>query len=491
MRPGKWKWLGILISFSLPGFVIAGGLLSLSGEAVSLAHVGQEFLAAQTLHVVQLTLLATAVALGASWVLALPLALFFRMRNSTVLRLGVLLPGIAYALVVLWALRFFGVQEPYSLHSVMLAWILAGTLYLASGWVSLLRDLDPRQNEMLRVLGAGPIRAFVLHEFLRSWPGQLQLLLQQAWFCFTSFSLVLILNGGPPNETLEVAIYSALRLGGGSIERAVALTLWQTLLLLALKGIMQSLSGLSFRGGDRGHPTGEWAISTGVPCGRKGLRSNPRLLVSVFAAGVIGVGVWGGAFSAFRGPLMNSLVLGASVTWVCLLFCISCYFSGLRSLAEAASWTSPMILSFLVWRQWNGMLLPWLNLILLQALLFAPGFSRGVFPVLSRFRRQEWEIAQVLGASPFRAWIEVEWPRVRGPVFRALGMVFSLSFMEVTSVLLLSRGDFETLSSHVQDLFLRFRIDEAAIGTVLLASIVLLTQVLSEEDMQGPRGSRV
>ena len=107
-------------------------------------------------------------------------------------------------------------------------------------------------------------------------------------------------------------------------------------------------------------------------------------------------------------------------------------------------------------------------LVFIQSVLFSPWFARTVFPLLDRRRKGEMDAARLLGASPLRAWIGVEWPRVRGPVLGVAGWVAALSVMEVSSVMWFSRGDFDTLSSWVQNLFLRFRIDEAGAGFAIL-----------------------
>lgn len=456
------RWLSALIPVGVLWFVLAGAVAALFSGELDFPRIRDELLSVECLSAVRITLFCTLGSVALAWILAVPLAVFFRARNSAVLRAGVLLPGMGHALLTLGLLRVFGVEDLYSLRSVVLAWSLAGALYLASGWVVLLRDLDGRQKEALRVIGAGPVRAFFLHDFLRTWPGQAQLLLQQIWFCFTSFSLVLILNGGPPRETLEVAIYSALRLGGGSLERAVALALWQGGLLLLLRMVWKILHP----GGAGG--TGEWTQAAQATKPVSWLWALPVL----------------GAFSGYLGFLAQfatSLVLGLAVALACAAFAFSCYFSGWRRWVEASSWTSPMILSFLVWGFWNGRMVPGFNVLVLQTIIFAPWFSRSVFPILDRVRAEELQAARVLGASRVRAWMGVEWPRVRPAVIRCMGLVFSLSLMEVTSVLLFSRGDFETLSTHAQGLFMRFRMGEAAMATVFLLLTAFAVQFFTEE----------
>src|SRR3546814_12421297 len=57
--------------------------------------------------------------------------------------------------------------------------------------------------------------------------------------CFTSFAVVLVLGGGPPNATLEVAIYQALRFDF-DLGRVVAFAILQV-------GSCGLLVGLGYR----------------------------------------------------------------------------------------------------------------------------------------------------------------------------------------------------------------------------------------------------
>ena len=120
-------------------------------------------------------------------------------------------------------------------------------------------------------------------------------------------------------------------------------------------------------------------------------------------------------------------------------------------------------------------------LVIIQSVLFSPWFARTVFPLLDRKRTGQLEAARLLGAPPVSAWIRVEWPRVRGPVLSVAGWVAALSVMEVSSVMWFSRGDFDTLSSWVQNLFLRFRIDEAGVGFAILGLLAYVFLWLTEK----------
>ena len=145
-------------------------------------------------HTVLLTLQYSLLALFFSWIGSWSVLLLTGGRGTGIFRFFSVVPGMAYALFVLLILRWLGVESPYSMRSVLIAWTLAGVLYLSAGISEGIRDLGFRSKEALRTLGAGPVRAFLHHEFRGTLPVQTALLLQQFWFALTSFSLVMIFH---------------------------------------------------------------------------------------------------------------------------------------------------------------------------------------------------------------------------------------------------------------------------------------------------------
>ncbi len=418
----------------------------------------REFFSSETLYAVRLTLTYSGLALLISWALAL-LALKSKSRLlRSIFEFFWVLPGFAYALLTLFALRFLQVTPRYSMFSVLIAWIIAGVPYLTLTFRQALLDLDYREKEALQTLGANPIQAWFYFDFKRTLPSQAAALLQQFWLYLTSFSLVMILSGGPPYETLEVAIFTSMRLDQVDLTRAWALGLWQLIILASLR----------------------WCLKTSPVqvSGWRGKDSSPsNLRNKIFLlAGLLGlIFVWakftGLNQDGFLESLGMSLLLGILVSVFTLLLNFAFYYSGLRWLAEVGAWVSPMLLSLVAWRWFAFSFPPLLSCLLLQIILFSPWVARSFYPLLDRSRRSELEAARTLGASPIRAWYEIEWSRVRKPFGWMLGFIFSLSITEVTTVLLFSRNEFEPLSVWVQNAFMRFRIEEAAFGTAVLVLI--------------------
>jgi thiamine transport system permease protein len=299
-------------------------------------------------------------------------------------------------------------------------------------------------------------------------PVQASALLQQLWYILTSFSIVMILGGGPPHETLEVAVYTSMRLDRVDPGLAAALAFWQALILISLRLAIRRLRSAPVTGFTPRH------------AGERTGRSPVVVWISMFAM-VLLLATRQEPQEWIR-PLFTSVSLAVLSATGALLLALASYFSGWRELAEIGAWISPMILSWICWSvsmRWNLGSLP--VLVLIQSVLFSPWFARSVFPILDRKRTGEIEAARLLGAPAASAWIHVEWPRVRGPVLSVAGWVAALSVMEVSSVMWFSRGDFDTLSSWVQNLFLRFRIDEAGVGFAILGLLAYAFLWLTEK----------
>lgn len=415
----------------------------------------REFLSFETLSAVKLTLTFSTLALLLSWSIALALTSRKIRILDSVFQLFLVLPGFAYALITLFTLRALQVESRYSMASVLFAWVLAGVPYLYLNIRIAMQDLDPREREALRTLGAGPLKAWYFHDFSSTRPAQYSLLLQQFWLYLTSFSIVMILSGGPPNETLEVAIYTSVRLDQVNMTHAWALGLWQFLILLGLRLLSKS--------------SGQGSL------GWRSRRPEPRSFIRSFAPGTAALALSfffmkraGILSSDFLESLALSLILGFSVASGTVLFSFALYYSKLKFLGEVGAWVSPLLLTLLVWK-WVGFSLPpLLCCFFIQCVLFAPWVARSVFPLLDRARKNEQEAAASLGASPWRVWLAVEWPRLSPAVLWTFGFVLSLSLTEVGTVLLFSRNGFEPLSVWVQNAFLRFHLDEAAWGTGVL-----------------------
>jgi thiamine transport system permease protein len=398
-----------------------------------------------------------------------------------------ILPSFLYAMAVIGFLKWVGAEQLYSVRALFMGFVLAGVPFISVQIIHALRDLDEREEEAMRSLGANLFRLLTFHYFpkLKRFLGFA--LLQQLWLYLTSFSLVMLLNGGPPFETLEVSVYTSTKFAHLNLEAALAFATWQLILLIGLRFIWKKTGGFqSFESNvqewfqEKEKPKKiffkEWSFSR---C------SLPALfLVAFYALYRVSETTDGELLDSLILAITQGFQLSASVSLITVGTAALLYFFNLRFLADLGGWMSPMLLSLLWWRAYAFEAPSLLLCVGIQVFLFLPWISRGLYPLLDRKRSFELEAAQSLGASARAAWWIVEWSRIKKTVYWYLSLLFALSLAEVSTVILFSDSQFEPLSVWIQNEMSRFRLGEASLGILallLLSSAALFIPLLFQK----------
>jgi thiamine transport system permease protein len=444
------------------------------------------FFSSEILSTVALTLGYSISALLAAFLLSLPLALFlqsnrectYRARFEEFLQILWVLPAFLYALLIIECFRRFRNIDPmfelYSMRTVWVAWVAVAIPFLTISFLRALRDLDPRELDMVRVLGANRKNQFLCYEYPKLSPMVRSALLHQMWLYLTSFTLVVILGGGPPYETLEVGVYTSVRMDQLNYARALALSAWQLAILITLR-LMLNRSRHSHFEAKVGVEWIEHSIAQ-----TKSLRSGLRKKQIWAATALVSFCVYSfSKNSDLAEVFITGVTLSGLVAVFSLVYTMAVFFLRQRWLAEWGAWISPMVLSLAWWKAYAFSAPSLLLCVLIQVILLSPWIARVFYPVLERTRTAEVEAVRTLGASPIRAWIEVEWPRVRRQAQWMMALVFGLSLSEVSTVILFSRGDFEPLSVWIQNQMSRFQFASAFEGTLLLLAVSVSALMLT------------
>ncbi|MFK0207505.1 thiamine/thiamine pyrophosphate ABC transporter permease ThiP [Agrobacterium sp. NPDC090283] len=216
---------------------------------------------AYTLRILRFTLYQATLSTVLSIVLGLPVALALGRRHAFPGRIWIIrlmavpmgLPVIvgAFGIIAIWgrqgvlntALVFAGADEPFSIYGLSGILIAHVFFNLPLSVRLMLAGLERIPGEYWRMaasLGMGPVSIFRFIE----WPAIARLVPGIAglvfMLCATSFTLVLLLGGGPAATTLEVAIYQALRFDFDP-QRAIALSVLQIALTAILLGLLAFL----------------------------------------------------------------------------------------------------------------------------------------------------------------------------------------------------------------------------------------------------------
>lgn len=402
--------------------------------------------------------------------------------------------------------ELWGVRLDTTVWAMLLAHVFFNYAVVVRTVGGLWAQLDPRQEEAARVLGAGRFTAWRRVTLPALVPSLAAAALMVFLFTFTSFGVVQIL-GGPTFSTLEVEIY---RQTADLLDLPTAAVL--TLIQFAAVGAVLAVHARTVRRREgtlrlvdpartarRPRGAGQWALLAGVVATVLVLLVAPLAVLverSFDTPGGYGLAYYraltvvdsrGGTFlvppvEAIR----NSLEYAAAAT------AISVVVGGLAAAALTrragrlvrgfdALLMLPLGVSavtvgfgFLIALDEPPLDLrtSWILVPLAQALVGVPFVVRIMLPVLRAVDARLREAASVLGASPLRAWREVDLPLVRRALLVAAGFAFAVSLGEFGATVFIARPDNPTLPVAVARLL--GRPGELNYGQAMALSTVLM-----------------
>ena len=320
--------------------------------------------------------------------------------------------------------------------------------------------------------------------------------------CFSSFSIVLILGGSPQLATLEVGIYSAIK-SDGNFKSASLLCLLQILfsapLILLLKRVLS-------RQKNSGVPS---PIKSQIRNSREFTKSDRftfYLLLAVYLSilvppllaivldGVMGLSKIGEnphlpmLLNAFSGSLKLSLVSSlCSVlsAWVYARFVIDIRENSpvLSSVLQDVPWFmmvfSPALLGifwlFLKIKSFSILGDGYFGFLILAHLMMTfPIVYRMIYPTLERILSRYHRPMAILNLSAKVRFLVVEWHELKFSLYAAWGVAVAFSVSEVSTILLVSGGDFRTLSTLVFELMGSYKFSFAATVALIIGIVSVL-----------------
>jgi len=372
--------------------------------------------------------------------------------------------------------ELWGVRLDTTVWAILLAHVFFNYAVVVRTVGGLWAQLDPRQEEAARVLGASRFTAWRRVTLPALAPAVAAAALMVFLFTFTSFGVVQIL-GGPGFSTLEVEIYrqTAQLL---ALPTAAVLTLVQ----FAAVGAILAVHAWTVRRRERAlklvdpaqtarrpRGAGQWALLGGVLL-------SVLLLVLLPLAVLVERSLGGSGFAYYRaltsadansGTFLVAPIeaIGNSLRYALVATLIALVVGGLAAAALTrragrlvrgfdALLMLPLGVSavtvgfgFLITLDKPPLDLrtSWILVPLAQALVGVPFVVRTMLPVLRAVDARLREAAAVLGASPLRAWREVDFPLVRRALLVAAGFAFAVSLGEFGATVFIARPDNPTL----------------------------------------------
>ncbi|QDQ16602.1 iron ABC transporter permease [Streptomyces spectabilis] len=420
----------------------------------------------------------------------------FDFRGKQVLRAVVTVPFVLPTVVVGTAFlaligrgglldELWGVRLDTTVWAILLAHVFFNYAVVVRTVGGLWAQLDPRQEEAARMLGASRTRAWRTVTLPALAPAVAAAALMVFLFTFTSFGVVQIL-GGPTYATLEVEIY---RQTANLLDLPTAAVL--TLVQFAAVGGVLAVHAWTVRRRESTLRLVDAATTARRPrgAGQWGLLGFVLLTVAVLIVLPLGIlvqrsldGPEGYGFAYYRqltstdgGAFLVPPVdaIGNSLQYAAVATVIALVVGGLAAAALTrragrlvrgfdALLMLPLGVSavtvgfgFLIALDEPPLDLraSWFLVPLAQALVGVPFVVRTMLPVLRAVDERLREAAAVLGASPLRAWREVDLPLVRRALLIAAGFAFAVSLGEFGATVFIARPDNPTLPVAVATLF--------------------------------------
>ncbi|WP_445403066.1 ABC transporter permease [Streptomyces sp. LE64] len=401
--------------------------------------------------------------------------------------------------------RTLGLRLDTTVWAILLAHVFFNYAVVVRTVGGLWAQLDPRQEEAARVLGASRFTAWRTVTLPALRPAVAGAALMVFLFTFTSFGVVQIL-GGPGYATLEVEVY---RQTSQLFDLPAAAVL--TLVQFAAVGLVLAVHAWTVRRRESGLRLVDPATTARRPrgAGQRALLTGVLATVAVLVVLPLGVLVARsfqdseGAFTlayyraltsaeggTFLVPPINAV--GNSLLYALAATGIALVVGGLAAAALTrragrlvrgfdALLMLPLGVSavtvgfgFLITLDEPPLDLrsSWWLVPLAQALVGVPFVVRTMLPVLRSVDERLREAAAVLGASPLRAWREVDLPLVRRALLIAAGFAFAVSLGEFGATVFIARPDEPTLPVAVARLL--GRAGELNYGQAMALSTLLM-----------------
>lgn len=454
------------------------------------------------------TVLSLAVGMAVAWALN---RLRFTGRDLLVglFAAAIVTPGmvVAFGLLSIWgrngwineasrALFGFSIGNPaFGLSGILLAHVILDGAFAARILLARLDAVPATRLKVGQSLGLSAARRFALIDWpaMRgSLPGLGAIIFLLA---FTSFPIVLLLGGGPANQTLEVAIYSAVRLDFdlvGAVRLAATQIAVCSLVILLASAMPPVPTAL----GRSAHPRWQdgfmarvlqWLVLAIATLGF----ALPLLSVLIDGLGNGLARVLGQP--SFWWASLTSLVIGASSALLTLALALSLSLgraaaarTGVRTILGAPTFAylavPAVVLSlgfFLLVRQLGfapAQAAP-IVVILANGLLALPFAVATLGPPLDGIARTRGKLIRSLGLSGWQQFWRIEYPLLGKDIGLMLALAFCFSLGDLGVIALFGTQDFQTLPLMMFRALGAYRNNDAAAIAALLLIFTIIAFV--------------
>jgi len=403
----------------------------------------------------------------------------------------------------------------YGMGGILIAHVYLNASFASRSLLHSLESIPTQKYKLAKSLGLGTWQRFWLIEWVAIRSSLLSIASTIFLLCFTSFAIVLMLGGSPVYNTLEVAIYEAVKLDF-DIPFALRLALLQlsisTLLVILSSNLYTPSSNIK---------VDSITVSWSEPRGVKSLQIATISLLSfmfilpLLAIVVDGMGAdYSRILSAelFRRSLLTSILLAtlsASITVVFALLLsdakrsfslpyripqsrVGQFWSLLISFSSHIYLAVPSLILglgfFLLSQRYSAPLSVWALLAILTAnvLMSLPFAMSIIAPAMQKTAQRYDKLSLSLGFGGMSRWVHCELPYLRSSIGYIFALSFSLSLGDLGVVALFGSHDITTLPWYLYQLMGSYRNSDAS-GVALILLVLTLAVFVIIPKLFAPR----
>ncbi|WP_415406340.1 ABC transporter permease subunit [Sulfurovum sp. CS9] len=395
----------------------------------------------------------------------------------------------------------------YGLTGILIAHVYLNASFASRSLLHTFESIPKEKYKLAKSLNFTIFQRFLYVEWPALRPTLLSIASTIFLLCFTSFAIVLVLGGSPAYNTLEVAIYEAVKL-----DFDIAMALKLALIQLAVSTLL-----VVFSSNFRTKLTNLKISSINIPWSEpKHIKQIQMAIISLFALFFIsplvvividGIGADFGRIvseALFIKSFFTSIILATVSSIITVIFAvllsdtkrnftlkhrleenkfskvlnIIISFSGNLYLAIPS-----LILGlgfFLLSQRYEAPLVVWSTIALLTAnVLMSLPFALSVLsPAMQKTAQRYDKLIFSLNLSKLQRWVYCEYPYLKS----SLGYVFALSFCfslgDLGIIALFGSDDFSTLPWYLYQLMGSYRTSDAAGVALILLAITLSVFIL-------------
>ena len=325
--------------------------------------------------------------------------------------------------------------------------------------------------------------------------------------CFTSFAVVLLLGGSPSYNTLEVAIYEAVKL-----DFDIAMALKLALIQLSISAVLVVLSSsfkIELTNVKTEHLYIPWREKKGVKIFQWFVIVLFTLFFVLPLVVIVLDGVGADFSHIFSQPLFIksfitsvSLATASSILTVIIALLLSSTrrnftlqtrlakkpFSKLLNVMIAFSGNLYLAIPslvlglgfFLMYQKYEGSEFVWSTVALLTAnVLMSLPFALSVLtPIMHKTAQRYDKVSFSLGLTKLQRWLYVEYPYLKPSLGYVIALAFCFSLGDLGIIALFGSEDFSTLPWYLYQLMGSYRTTDAAGVALVLLALVLSIFIL-------------